>query len=312
MNDQRIFLLGATGYVGQRIAAQLVASGFQVDALVRNPNQARQLLPPTVNTIVGNLLQPEEWIHHIDRTRAVINAAFPSHGNGWVAAVAEERKLIEQLAEQLKGCATKLILSNGTAFLGDSKADRLDETSEAVDNHPAGARAAILAHALAASDHQLEVIELRLASFVYGYGGSVFVPILQQAAAQTCQSIYVGDGEVYTSTVHVDAAARAYVAALHHGQTGVYHIAGDEEPTVRDIAQAVAISVGSGCEAVSVRAEDAGRHVDPFTALFLSQNNRLDSQKARRELGWSGHTSVSLLWDVAYGSYATTTPPASR
>ncbi|NOK58808.1 MAG: hypothetical protein GFH27_549301n164 [Chloroflexi bacterium AL-W] len=104
--------------------------------------------------------------------------------------------------------------------------------------------------------------------------------------------------------MHVVAVARAFVAAIEHGQSGeVYHIAGDEEPTIRSIAAAVAIGVG--CEVASVTPEEAASALNPFTAMFLQLNNRLDSAKTRRELHWSGATETSLLWDVAHGSYAT-------
>ena len=304
MNNQRVFLLGATGYVGQRIAAQLISSGFQADALIRNPDKA-SLLPSAVRVIVGDLSQPSEWIHHVDHASAVINAAFPSHGDGWAAAVVEEKKLIEQLANRLRGTQTKLILSNGTAFLGDSGSERLDETAPVAHCHPASVRGPLLQQAIEAADNRLIAMEIRLASFVYGYGGSVFIPILRKAAQKTHRSIYLGDGEVYTSTVHVDAAARAYVSALRRGEAGeTYHIASDEEPSIKDIARAVAVSIGSECKAVSVSEQEAQQYVDPFTAMFLGQNNRLDSRKARQALKWSGHAPTSFLWDIAYGSYA--------
>lgn len=304
MNNQRVFLLGATGYIGRRVATQLISDGFQVDALVRNPNRAK-LLPLPINIVVGDLFQPDEWIHHVDTAAAVINVAFPNHGDGWAAAVAAEKRLMEQLADRLQGRNTKLILSNGTAFLGDSCDSRFDETATVVAGHPAEQRGHLLRHTLSIVNRSLAVIELRLASFVYGFGGSVFIPVLQKAARKHQKSIYVDNGNIYASTIHVDAVARAYVCALRFGKAReTYHIAGDEEPTIKDIAQAVAVSVGGGCEAVSVSTEEAMDYVDPFTALFLAQNNRLDSQKARRELNWSGHTSISMLWDIAHGSYS--------
>ena len=305
MNNNHIFLLGATGYIGQRIATQLVSSGYQVSALVRDPSKNKILLSE-INIVPGDFQQPDHWIHHVDDKFGVINAAFPSHGSSWSDAVAQEQQIIELIANRLAGQDTKLILSNGTAFLGDSGERRLDEESNIKTNHPASVRASLIKHALQASGGKLSVIELRLASFVYGYSGSVFLPILLESAMETKKSIYVSDGNCYTSTVHVDAVARAYEQALHYGAAGeVYHIASDEEPSVKDIAQAVAVAVGNGCKSFSVEAEEALQYVDPFTAMFLSQNNLLDSRKARRELNWSGHAPTSLLWDVAYGSYAT-------
>jgi nucleoside-diphosphate-sugar epimerase len=115
----------------------------------------------------------------------------------------------------------------------------------------------------------------------------------------------VGDGSVRTSAVHVEAAAAAYVRALDEAPAGsTFHIASDEEPTIRQIAEAIALGTGQGCKAVSATQEEAASQLDPFTAMFFATNNRLDAGRARRELGFCHAGYVPLLWDVAAGSYA--------
>ncbi|MEM8531537.1 MAG: NAD-dependent epimerase/dehydratase family protein [Chloroflexota bacterium] len=300
----KVLLLGATGYVGRNVAAELINAGYQTTALVRDPSRAARL-PAGIGIATGDLAQPDTFASSIHAHDVVINAAFPSHDGSWFDAVEVEHSFHKALVEQMADTGKTLILSNGTAFLGDSGSGQLDEAVPVQEEHPAAVRAFSVKAGLDGHHRGIRTIELRLASFVYGQGGSVFLPQLIDAARSSGRSIYVGDGQYWTSTVHVATAARAFVAAIEHGRSGeVYHIAGDEEPAIRSIAEAVAIGVG--CEVASVTPEEAARSLNPFTAMFLQLNNRLDSSKARRELHWSGAIETSLLWDVAHGSYVTT------
>lgn len=297
----RVLLTGATGYVGRQVLPRLLRRGHQVVGLVRAPERVAAL-PAGAEPLVADLA--DVGAIAAGDVDAVVHTGFVTHGGDWFAAVAVEHRLIAGLVEALKYTGKTLIVSNGTAFLGDSGEARLDETAPVPADHPAGVRARSTAQATDAAADGLRGIEIRLASFVYGHGGSVFLPILVNAARRTGRSIYVGDGAFATSAVHVEAAADAYVAALEDGEAGAtYHIASDEEPRIRDIAQAVAIGVGGGCTAAGVSAEAASDALDPFTAMFLGLNNRLDSRRARCSLRWTPAGHPPLLWDVAFGSY---------
>lgn len=296
----KILVTGATGYVGARVAALLAKRGDDVRGLVRDASRI-SALPAGVRPIVADLAQVDAVVAHAAGMDAVIHTGFAAHGRAWADAVASESALVDALAQQLRGAPTRLIVSNGTAFYGDAKGRFLDET-RSIDETSPGAirwRATRSAH----TTPGLHGMELRLASFVYGHGGSVFLPILVAHARAHGRSLYVADGANRVSAVHVDAAAAAYVAALDHGQAGaIYHIASDEAPAMRDLAHAIAI--GTGAEMKSVSQEEAARALDPFTAMFLALDNGLDSRRARVDLGWSPAGAPGLLWDVAYGSYA--------
>src|SRR5258708_29521005 len=128
--------------------------------------------------------------------------------------------------------------------------------------------------------------------------------MLITSARATGRALYVGDGKINTSAVHVDAAVQAYLNALDSATSGsTFHIASEEEPSWRQIAEAVARGIGGGCRAESVTQDQAAAEFDPFTAMFITTNNPLNARPARRELecGHAGH--VPLLWDVAAGSY---------
>lgn len=305
-SNETVLVTGATGYIGRATVRRLLAEGYNVHALVRNPSRA-SVLPSGVHPIVGTLERFSAWSTALASVDAVVHTAFPAHGTAWADGVAIERTFLEALVSVLSGTGKTLIAANGTVFLGDSRGGRLDETRPVIASHPAAIRAdavGVVRHAPA-----LRGIELRLASFVYGLGGSVFLPALLDAARRSRQSLVVEDGAVRTSALHVDAAADAFVAALRHGEAGaVYHVASDEEPSIAEIARAVAIAAGDGCSVTQVSPSEAARALDPFTAMFLATDNRLDTHRARRELGWSHAGFPTLLWDVAFGSYAMAKP----
>lgn len=239
-------------------------------------------------------------VDHALRADATIHTAFPTHFGDWFAAVEVERTVVAALAVALKGSGKRLIVSNGTGFYGDAGGRYLDESTP-VPASPIAVRAS--ATRSATTTEGLHGIEVRLASFVHGAGGSVFVPILMEAARRSGRSVYVGEGANRLSAVHVDGAADAFLAALDHGRPGaIYHVASDDAPTMRELALAVA--VGANATAVSVSAEAAAVALGDFPALFVALDNGLSSRRARCELGWSPAGTPSLLWDVAHGSYS--------
>lgn len=292
----KILLTGATGYVGSRVARLLIARSDQVTGVIRHPDRA-SALAAGVEPLVADLSEIERLAEAALGVDAVLHTGFASHGADWFAAVELERALVDRLSVELAGRPTRLVVANGTAFYGD--APGLSKETQPVPASPFAVRA--FATAAATATPSVAGVELRLASFVHGHGGSIFVPALVKVARQTGRSIYVGDGANRLSAVHVDGAARAFVAAADRGH-GLYHIASDEAVTMRDLA--VAIGQGTGASPTSVTPDQASALTDRFTAQFLTLNNGLDASRARENLGWSAAGDPTLLWDVSEGSYA--------
>lgn len=299
----RVLVTGATGYVGSRVAERLAERGESVLGSVRAVARGGAL-PSRVTPVELDFDTPDAWGAATTDVDAVIHTAFASHDADWGRAVERERAVIGALVKALAGSGKTLIVSNGTAFLGDAGSERLAETASVLADHPAAPRAFATEQVRGADATGFRAIELRLASFVYGHGGSVFLPKLIAASKRDGRSIYVGDGAARTSTLHVDDAASAYLAALDRGRAGaVYHIAAEAEPTIREIPVAVSAAAGE-VPVVSVDLDEATRALDPFTAWFLTLNNRLDASLAHADLGWltGGHPPLTV--DVASGSYA--------
>lgn len=294
-----ILMTGATGYVGRPTLDRLILAGHRVTAALRDASRADQL-PKDVAWIEAGMDKPEAIVTAAKGHDVVLHLGFPSHGGDWFAAVEVEAQLIRALAQAFAGTKTRLIVTNGTIFL-DGRAGPIAETAEPLADHPGAVRAR--ATRPATTTPGLSGAEVRLASFVYGRGGSVFLPVLAAAARKTGEAVYVGEGAARLSAVHVDDAAAAFAAVVEHADaTGIFHIASDESPTIRHLAHAIA--AGTGARALSVTQEVAAARLDPFTAMFLATPNRLASSRARSVLSWQPAAAESLIWDVAFGSYA--------
>lgn len=302
----KVLLTGATGYVGRRVAAALRRLGHEVLGTIRALDRAADL-PEGASPVVGTFEHFENIVAAAASADAVVHTGFPSSPpadglQGMLAAVDTESRFLRALVEALDGSAKPIVVSNGTIFLGDSGDGRLDEARSVIADHPGAARAAATRYVTEASG--VRGVELRLASFVYGHGGGNFVPMLRAHAVRAGWLPYAGDGQTRTSAVHVDAAAMAYVlAVMTSSARGVYHVAGDEEPSMADLTTAVTLGCGRARATRSVTADELVAHAGPQLALFMTTNNRLDASKARRELGWSHAGYPSMLWDIARGSY---------
>ena len=161
----RVLVTGATGYVGSRVAERLARRGEEVIGQVRSPERAAAL-PAGVTPVVLDFDQPAAWGDAADGVEAVIHTAFASHDADWGRAVELERAVIAALVGSLAGTGRTLVVSNGTAFLGDSGTGRLTESAPVVEDHPASARAAATAQVRGTTATGMRAIELRLASFV--------------------------------------------------------------------------------------------------------------------------------------------------
>src|SRR5258708_18064362 len=109
--------------------------------------------------------------------------------------------------------------------------------------------------------------------------------MLITSARATGRALYVGDGKINTSAVHVDAAVQAYLNALDSATSrSTFHIASEEEPSWRQIAEAVARGIGGVCRAESVTQDQAAAEFAPFTAMFMTTIKRLHALRALREI----------------------------
>lgn len=296
----KVFLTGATGYVGSAVAEKLLKNGHEVLGLARNEASDAKLVERGITPFRGDLTDLESLKRGARETDATIHTAFGHDFANFDKMVAIENNAVAAFAEALAGTEKPLIATNGTAYLGDTKDEIADENYPAQPGIFGYGRFEAEQLFLETGKKGVRSVMMRLPFYVYGRGGSVFVPALIDAAKRGGAAFYVEPGNQKVSAVHVDDAANAYIAVLENKNAGgVYQIAA-ENVTNKQIAESIGKLTGVRAEAISI--DQAG---EKFGALisFLIINNQLSSEKARRELNWSPNSENEILDDIENGSY---------
>lgn len=296
----KIFLTGATGYIGSVVAEKLKGKGHEIIGLARNDESEAKLRERKIEPLRGDLKDLESLKRGAGEADAVVHTAFIHDFGGYASAVESDRAATGAFAEVLTHTNKPFITTTGAAFLGDT-GDRLaDENFPADRDSPFYSRAEAEQDALVLSQKGIRSIVIRLPLFVYGRGGSSFVPFLINQAKEKGSANYIESGAKRVSALHVQDAADLYALALETSTgKGLYNAAA-ESVSFRELSEAIARLVG--VKAKSISAEQAR---EEFGALygFLSISNQLDASKARHELGWSPKDFHGILDDIENGSY---------
>jgi nucleoside-diphosphate-sugar epimerase len=297
-----VFLTGATGYLGAHVAARLRAAGHTVTGLARNDAAEAKLWQYGVTPVRGDLRQSEALAEPARRADAVIHAAFSHDTGSFEDALRLDRGATAAFASALAGTGKPLIATSGSGLLGDTGPEPVGEDFPVNPDFLLAPRAAAEQDVLRAADRGVRAVVLRFPLYVYGNGGSVFVPWLIERARKTGAVPYVGGGEHKASAVHVDDAAELYLLALEKARAGsLFHGAAEHGVTARALAEA--IGRARGVPTRSVALEDARVEWGQRLATFLSINSQIASERARAELGWRPRAPTTLLADVEIGSY---------
>lgn len=296
----KIFLTGASGFVGSVIAEKLKNKGHELAGLARNDEAAAKLHERKIEPVRGDLQDFETLKNAAREADAVVHSAFSHKFSDYNDAVRLDREVIKHFAEALERTNKPLIVTSSSAILGDTRGNAADEDFPFGENSPRKFRGEAERDCLQLSSKAIRSIVLRLPLFVYGRAGSSFVPFIINQARQENSANYVESGEHRVSAVHVEDAADLYALALETGTAkGLYNVAA-ESISMKELSEAVARLLD--IRAKSIRAEKAREQFGKMFD-FLSINNELDASRARRELGWKPHSGKTILDDIENGSY---------
>jgi len=277
--NHRIFVTGATGYVGGAVAARLARAGHQVFGLTRHAERTNALQAIGVTPVIGDLLRDNGWRGVLQNCDVAVHAAFDAeHG----PAAADEAALDAFRVAALDGRVRRVLYTSGLWVLGRGRDGIADEHTPLAPLTLVQWRAAHEEIALDLASHEVDVVVLR-PGLVYGEHRGILGGWF--AEAQDSHTVtYPGDGSQHWSLVHRDDLAEAYALALEHASSGERYLLSDESRhTVRELAEAVARATGS--KAVSWPADDLVRRHGAFGEALLN-DLQVSSAKARRELGW--------------------------
>ena len=314
----RIFVTGATGFIGTAVVKELLSAGHQVTGLSRTANGAEKLQKLGAKARVGKLDQQVLLREAAADSDGVIHTAF-IHGlghmdlmtrlrlfagalNGGIMSsffrilLQTESRAIHALGSGLAGSGRPLIVTSGVLMLPSGKISTEEDNhvkdvpnrsfseTAALDLVPRGVRASVI----------------RLAPTVHGSGDRGFIPLIIKAARKKGSSVYIGDGANRWPAVHVHDAARLFRLALEKGESGAkYHGVDETGVPFRDIASKIAAKLQIPTS--SCPTHKSAKHLG-FLSSFVGLDNPCSSEWTRQTLGWKP-IGPALLADIDQPDY---------
>lgn len=274
----RIFVTGATGFVGSAIVHELLSTGHVVIGLTRSDRGAEALAAMGAEVHRGSLEDPASLQDGAGRSDAVIHTAFNHDFSKFAANCAEDRRAIEAMGEALTGSDRPLLVTSGLAGLSRGQ---VASEADLPDTH--GPRASEIATAAVAA-RGVRASVVRLAPSTHGLGDHGFVPHLIRLAREKGVAAYIGDGQNRWPGVHRLDAARLYRLAIERGvETGPFHATDEEGVPFKAIAEVIGRRLG--VPVVSMNADEAAAHFGWFVR-FAGMDMPASSARTRSVLGW--------------------------
>ena len=281
----KIFITGASGYIGGSIATALVSAGYDVMGLCRSADQVPLLKQKNIEPILGTLSDEQVLLQAARSADAVINAAD-----------ADNPFVVEVLLQALEGSGKKLIHTSGSSIVGDRAAgdpsDRIfhEDSPRPIRFEKIG-RVAVDTRVVEGVIQGVSSVVL-CPCLIYGQGTglhsqSIQIPRMIEIAKKHQMARYIGRGENIWSTIHIEDVVRAYLLALEKAPGGSFFFLENGESSFKEIAETIHSQLNFEGRAQSWAVEEAVKAWGQEGAHFaFGSNSRIRSNKARHLLGW--------------------------
>jgi nucleoside-diphosphate-sugar epimerase len=296
----RVFITGASGWIGSAVIPELLGAGHQVVGLARSDAAAKRVAASGAEVLIGDVQDLDVLRAGAEQADGVVHLAF-RHDIAWngrfAEAAASDRRAIEVFGEVLSGSDRPLAIASGVAGLrADGVVTERDLPSDAVSPRAASERAV-----LALAERGVRSMSVRFAPTVHGAGDHGFIARIVDADRSYSAAAYVGEGDNRWAAVHRSDAARLVRLGIERAPGGsVLHAVGEEGIAMRDIANA--ISRHFELPTTTISPEEAGERFG-FLGQFVGLDMPASSAITRELLGWRP-TGPTLIEDIGAGAYS--------
>lgn len=265
----RVFMTGATGYIGSAVAHELARTGHEVVALAHRQEAEAGLRAVGFEPVAGDLRSPGGWLHHLHEADAVIHAG----NTGGADAAETDEAATEAIVERLEGTDKALVYTSGVWVVGDTRGRTADENAPTRSIEVVGWRPSLEARVKAAAARGVRTVVVR-PGIVFGRGGGI------PGMLKRGELPIVGSGEQVWPLVHVDDLAVLYRLAVERAPGGSVLHGVSHHATMTQVARAVGVEDLREVPLTEAR-EALGSFAD---ALALDQ--RVASETTRQLTGW--------------------------
>ncbi|WP_378148199.1 SDR family oxidoreductase [Cnuibacter sp. UC19_7] len=296
----KIFVTGASGFIGSAVTTELLSHGHEVVGLARSEESADAIRALGASALRGSLEEPETFAASASDADGVAHMAFRHVFTEFPKNVALDRAVLEAMAAVLEGTGKPLSIAGGTAGVAPGRLALETDDPDPAASAANGDRAANGRYVLGLADRGVRSSVVRFSPTVHDEIKRGFVGEYVDVARRTGVAGYVGDGANRWSAVHVSDAARLVRLALESAGPGsALHGVGEEAVVIRDIAELVGRRLG--VPTASIDPADAGAHFG-WLGAFIGSDLPASNTLTREWLHWTP-TGPTLAEDLTDGHW---------
>lgn len=304
----KIFLTGATGYIGGSVAERLLREGHVISGLVRTPNGAQQIEKRGMHPVLGTLDDAQVIARASREADAVIDTAEANHAG-----------VVDAIASALRGSGKPFLHTSGSGIVATvANGERSDAT---YDEYASFApviprmqqRAAIDLVVFDAAKQGVRSVVIR-PTMIYGEGRGVRkesaqVPALIENAKKAGIGLHIGKGENIWANVYIDDVVELYLLALQKAPAGALYYAENGEEELKNVAASISRMLGFDGKTRQWSPQEAEAALGPKAHSSFGSNSRVRGKRSRAELGWHPK-GPSILEEIEHGHYRRVHRPA--